>query len=111
MRSKAELEKILNMSRKEMEQTIGIKIVNGQGSQAVKSTINWVLGNKNQIASVSDKYSGNTQLFKKGDKVQILDPNWKGKAIKYVKRVDPWWITLEDGSQWKKDLLKKIETE
>jgi hypothetical protein len=57
MRDKTEVAAVANMTGKEIEQTIGIQIRNGQTSQAVKKTINWVLGNQNKVATMQHKYA------------------------------------------------------
>ena len=59
MRSKEELENLLNSSKKEIEKKLNVRIVNGQGYTAIKKAINWALGNENEsLISVSQKYGG-----------------------------------------------------
>lgn len=57
MRSEEEVAAVAAMTGKEIEQTIGLHLVNGQARAAVKKTINWVLGNNNKLPTMAEKYA------------------------------------------------------
>lgn len=43
MKTKKEIKKLLDSPLKDIERAIGVKFRNGQGTQAAKQTLKWVL--------------------------------------------------------------------